>query len=207
MGSRRRRAGSKRQLGPRGKNGRLIRERDATDGGTPQIQQQRAWLAQRCVETPDPKTGKTRIEIQMGDMTKTTYPLGVLLTNGTVDQAQHDAGVRYARLYAAVAGRTAPPAVVLDDDRAGRAPEDSAEMEKRRIADEALLRAAAAALQAAGSRVKTVTDNVAVYGRMPRWMLPVRPRASDIREADALMAGLEALAVALGMRRGARRVA
>lgn len=139
-----------------------------------------------------------------GDPVKTSYPLGVLLGNGTIDGQQHDAGVRYARLYCQVAGRATPPAIILDDDRAGRAPEDDEQREKRRVADEQLLKDAASALHEVSSKAKSIVDNTAVYSRFPRWMFPVRPRVSDVREADALIAGLEALARAFGYRRDRR---
>lgn len=203
-----RKRGRTRMAGARTASGRHIPdpvvENGRDDKGHPTTLARRQWLAQRWIEHTDPKTGRTTSEIIMGDVTLTYYPLGVLLTNGTVDRALHDAGVRYARLYCAVAGRVSPPAVVLDDDRAGRAPDDTEEREKQRIRDGAALKSAAAELGAAGRHVKDVVDNVAVYGRTPRWMLPVRPRAGDIRDADALIEGLECLARVFGYRRDRR---
>lgn len=192
--TRRRRAGRKRTPGPRTASGRLVRERD-DDRGTEQIQSQRAWLAQRIDDE-----GK----ITMADPVKCSYPLGVLLANGTIDGPQHDAGTRYAKLYAKAAGRVSPKSAVLDDDRAGRAPEDDEQRERRRMSDEAALRDAATELGRAGRHVKDHVDNVAVYNRTPRWMLPVRPRAGDIRDADALIEGLECLARVFGYRRERR---
>lgn len=136
------------------------------------------------------------------------YPLGALLANGTIDQAMHDAGVKYAKLFSVLTGRRAsPPAMVMDGDHAGRAPEDDAEAEARRVAGERAYRDAASALLACGSRAKTVVDNVAVYSRNPHWLISSSIRGSDARDALALGAGLEALAVALGMRKTRRAAA
>jgi hypothetical protein len=42
---------------------------------------------------------------------------------------------------------------------------------------------------------------VVVFDRVPRWMAPLPPRASDVREAGLLVAALDALAQALGYER------
>ena len=48
---------------------------------------------------------------------------------------------------------------------------------------------------------KSILDAVVVFDRVPRWMAPLPPRASDVREADLLVAALDALAQALGYER------
>jgi hypothetical protein len=172
--------------------GRIVAPRD-NDLGSELLQMQRRALA-------------TDEHGNIGDMTMTSSALGALLTTGVITQEMHDAGMQYARLYAGVVGRVSPPAIVLDDDRAGRAPDDDAEREARRARDEALWRQAAETLKAVGSRAKTAVDNATVYNRRPRFLESDVVRPSDARDALALGAGLEALAQCFGMRK-ARRAA
>jgi len=197
----RRRHGRPRLPGARTKSGRLIKPRDTTDHGSELLQAQRAILANWAFLA---KTDDDTEEPQMGDKVMTSSALGALFTVGIIDQAQFDAGTRYGRLYAAVAGRVSPPAIVLNDDRAGKAPEDDAEREERRIRDEASWKAAAAALKAVGRRAKDQVDNAAVFNRRARFLESSVVRPSDARDALALGAGLEALVGAFGMRKAAR---
>lgn len=198
MTSKRRRRGRPRLPGERNKSGRLIKPRDTTDHGSELLQAQRAILANWAFLA---KTDDDTEEPQRGDPVMTSSALGALFTVGIIDQVQFDAGTRYGKLYAGVAGRVSPPAIVLDEDRAGKAPEDDAEREERRIKDEAAWKSAAAALNAVGRRAKDCVDNAAVFNRRPRFLESSTVRPSDARDALALGAGLEALAQALGMRK------
>ena len=57
----------------------------------------------------------------------------------------------------------------------------------------ARLRAVNRKLQEQPAVLRSALDSITVYGRPPRWMMPVRPRVSDVREADLLMQGLDLL--------------
>lgn len=173
--------------------GRIVAPRD-NDLGSELLQMQRTILSRREDGTS-------------GDPVLTSHALGALLTVGIIDQVQHDAGQLYSKLYTAVVGRTSAPAMALDEDRAGRAPEDDADREAKRARDERSLRDAAAALGAVGRRAKDAVDNAAVFDRRPRFLVSDVVRPSDARDALALGAGLEALAMAFGMRKTGRRAA
>ena len=51
------------------------------------------------------------------------------------------------------------------------------------------------------AEARSILDAVVVFDRVPRWMAPLPPRASDVREAGLLVAALDALAQALGYER------
>ncbi len=165
------RRGRPRKSGPRSESGRL-RERTPKDNGTDQLQALREWFA-----------GK-------GDPVKTTYPLGILLTNGAINERQHKAGCRFAWLYAVVIGRPSYAAMMFEKVDKGRtSPEDGHWLENQSFRYEALRRK----LKACPARLKSVLEGVAVYERIPRWMKPVIPRISDVREAALLVEGLNML--------------
>lgn len=165
-----RRRGRPRKSGPREANGRLQR---AADPGSLRLQQLRAWFAQG------------------GDPALTGYPLGVLLANQQISEAQHRAGCRYAWLHAMARGR--PSVSALAFERLGRSHEG--EWDEVRLAELTdKLRSTEAVLSGAPTALRRILDDVAIYERAPRFMLPVRPATEDIREADRLFAALDLLA-------------
>lgn len=81
------RRGRKRKTGQRHKCGKLRRgPAEAVDRGTPEMQQLRAATTGDHTLSPD-------------------YPLSVLLGRSLINQLQHDAGMRFARLYWALFGK------------------------------------------------------------------------------------------------------
>lgn len=81
------RRGRKRKSGQRSKCGKLRRRAiEAVDRGTPEMQQLRAATTGDPALSPD-------------------YPLSVLLGRGLISPLQHDAGMRFARLYWALFGK------------------------------------------------------------------------------------------------------
>ena len=168
--------GRKRKAGPREPNGRLSRrkEHQAVDRGSDRAQAERQHFGGESMD----------------------FPLHILRANRIITEAQYDAGCRYAWLYGFVCGRTSAAAAHWPDAPKG---------ERRELPDEvtatleASFKAAATVLLASGNRRrKSVVDNTVIYGRLPRWLLPMRPRLSDVRDADELVKGLGRLAVLFG---------
>ena len=147
--------------------------RPVTDLGTPERQAQRIALVGSPI---DPRA---------------EYPLGVLLARGIIDQAMHDAGLKYGGAVRAHVGRTgyrqAKGEQFINDDAAA--------------AIETSWRSCCAALLNLGRRAKDAVDNAVVYERLPGWLMRDQPRPSDERERLALMLGLNALAEMLLQRR------
>lgn len=163
--------GRKRKPGPREPNGRV--QRQPKDKGTDRIQQIRAWF------------------IQHGNPDEGSYPLGILCQNGAINEEQRKAGCEYARLYAIVHGRISLAAAAFERQSQGYDGDwDNEWLEARH----SRLRAIQAVLGHYPRRYKTVLDNVAVFERPPRFMLPVFPRMSDIKEAQILSEVLNILA-------------
>lgn len=117
------------------------------------------------------------------------YPLGILLARRLISQDQHNAGLRYAALYAKAIGRSADLGI---DHGLGAALDDTA---SARI--EAQYRACKNRLLAAGRRVADAADNCTVYRRLPRWATMARRRRSDWPERAALIDGLDILVACL----------
>ncbi|MGQ0663800.1 MAG: hypothetical protein ACT4P2_09475 [Pseudomonadota bacterium] len=165
------------------KRGRPKNDRPARDSGTRELQRQRAQL------------------VAGGDSVLAGYPLGVLLARRIITQDQHNAGCRYAWLYGKATGRWDSAGLVWERLLgAGGASADAGET------DDAALYAkwkdATAALLAAGRRAKDGVDNLAVFNRLPAWIADERGtsiRSSWTRERGATLAGLQALAKALGL--------
>lgn len=81
------RRGRKRKSGQRHKCGKLRRRvAEAVDRGTPEMQQQRAATTGDQALSPD-------------------YPLSILLGRGLINPLQHDAGMRFARVYWTLFGK------------------------------------------------------------------------------------------------------
>ena len=160
------RRGRQRKPGPREINGRP--QRRGRDRGTKEIQSLREWYA-----------GK-------GDPALAAYPLGILLVNEAISDAQHSAGCGYAWLHWAVFGRVSVGAVSYEFmDRAKPIERDRAH-EERKL--EAILE-----LFQGDRRGRRGLDGLVIFERIPRWMRPVDPRLGDISDARVFMAALETL--------------
>jgi hypothetical protein len=153
-------------------SGELHKNKPAKDGGTKELRRMRAWLA------------------GSGDPALTSYPLGILLANGEITQAQHGAGCRYAFLHAVVFGRPSIAAVSFERVQKGYQGEWNDEWLVDR---EQELRGLSMRLKGHPARLRMVLDNLVIYERMPRWMQPVRPRLSDCREAGLFVKALKLL--------------
>ncbi len=174
------------------RRGRPPAMRHDIDRGTAELQVKRAALAQG------------------GDPALSEYPLGVMLTRGLIDGPQHDAGCYYAFLYGVTIGRTSISCEriyqqMMDCESGHGTPIDEA----ARARIETLFRLGKNRLLAAGRRVCDATENVVVYGRLPRFLdagsreSPTRRRSNAI-EAAAVMAGLEVLVACYGRAAGMR---
>jgi hypothetical protein len=137
--------GRKRKTAQRFKSGKIRRRNapESVDRGTPEMQQRRATMTGDQALSPD-------------------YPLSVLLGRGLINQVQHDAGMRFARLYWTLFGK---PFGRSQDYQQPRGAELDAVAELRCRAE---YEAAVAALQDLGA-VSLVTD-VAVFLRRG-WLL------------------------------------
>jgi hypothetical protein len=126
-----------------------------------------------------------------GDPSFTSYPLGVLLANGAINEHQHEQGCKYAWLHAIVLGRPSVGAARwerLDNGQSGDWNDKWLRDQSRRL--EAVTRR----LKQHPARLRMVLNDLAVYEHTPRWMRPVIPRVSDVREAALLVEALNVLA-------------
>lgn len=167
------RRGRPRKPGPRTKNGRLKARRDPKDRGTDELQHMRAWLAGN------------------GNPDHTCYPLGVLLANGAINEHQHEQGCRYAWLHAIVFGRPSIGAARwerIENGHDGDWNDEWLKHQTRRL--EAVQRR----LKQHPARLRSTLNELVIYERTPRWMRPVVPRVSDVREAKLLIDALDVLA-------------
>ncbi len=143
-----------------------------TPGGTAEAIARREFLAKRDREA------------------KTGYPLGIMLVNEIIDDAQHDAGCKYAALYAHRFGpitlKCSMEAILKDR---GGYREDG-----RDIAYPKRLLAAKTALMVLGIETVNIVENICVFMKCPAWLGPHRPNVQDVREATAVYEGLSLLA-------------
>jgi hypothetical protein len=132
-----------------------------------------------------------------------------MLLRGLVTAEQHEVGCYYAFLYGRAVGRSqatcAPLYQRLFADFEG--PAELSEEERARAV--ALFRRGKNRLLAAGRRVCDATENVAVFGRFPRFLDAARRRPAsafraDATEFEAIRTGLEVLVACYG--RGAGRL-
>ena len=168
--------GRRRKGGERGKTDRLLQR---PDRGVQKLRQHRAWLSQQVSAGGDPM--------------RTVYPLGIMFTNGTIGDAEHDAGCRYAWLHALVFGRTTVAGARYDEMQGRDDFEPDAKWIKARrceldIADEGF----------ASRKERDLVTNLVVFERTPQWLMPVPPTQGDVIEARRTIAGLNNLALALG---------
>jgi hypothetical protein len=184
---RKRKAGRPRKPGPRTKTGRLSEARkkfpELRDKGTPEAQSKRAYL----INGSDPQLAASAS--------------GILLANGFLSQDQHVACLRYAHAHALVYGKVWSVESPLGWDlptHGGAAPEEAVIRARNRI-------------DAWNARLdvdqRQAVANVAVFGFIPQFFyterLRLRPLASDERERQALLEGLDAIAGVAGDRRAA----
>lgn len=153
--------------GNRTKSGRLSRQ--ANDRGTKELQDRRAWLAGE------------------GDPANTTYPLGILLANGAIGEDLHRYGCDYAWMHAVLYG-SASTAAITADRSAGNTLDDLA---LQRITVKMGL--ARKALDSEGRQIRDAVEAIVVYERVPRWMRPIPPAASDVHQAAKFIKGMELL--------------
>lgn len=171
------------------KRGRPRFDRPAVDQGTPEQQARRQALAAG------------------GDPTLTEHPLGLMLARGLISPEQHEAGCYYAVLYGRAVARTDLSVAslyrrLLAESGRGK---DIDEADLARM--QALYRLGKNRLLAAGRRIATATENIAVFGRPARFLgrpLGARlKRGADFAELEAVLEGLSVLVACYG--RGARR--
>ena len=162
--------GRKPKFVPREPSGRAQRNRDR---GTNELQERREWLA-----------GK-------GDMSKTTYPLGILLANEAISEEQHSSGCRLAWLYAVVYGKTSIGAAAFERGRgmSTRAvdPKDEARWQKE---VKRMLRA----LSGISRHVRDDVVSLVVYERVPKFMRPGFQADKDVAHSERVQVGLRLLA-------------
>ncbi len=165
-------SGRHRKPGPRELSGRPQRAIER-DYGTKESQAYRTYLA----------SGRDG-----ADPNQTSYPLGILRTNGIITQEQHNAGCKYSWLYCAVNGRVSIAALNFDKLPQGKAsndwPPDWADREFRVLRHY---------LKGLGMLTKSVIDGACVFERPIPWLFPHRPNHADKIHADMLISGLESL--------------
>ena len=127
----------------------------------------------------------------IGDVAMTSYPLGILATNGTLTEDQHRAACRFAWLYCASLGRSAHITAVAFDSLPGGEDEETPELGRRRAGWLAQFREASDAFRSRQQRDLVI--NLAVYERTPRWMRPQVPRQADLDEAQQVIDGISLL--------------
>jgi hypothetical protein len=172
-----------------GRRGRPSRNGPVVDRGTPELRAHRERLAAG------------------GDPALTEYPLGLLLARGLVSREQHEAGCYYAFLYGRSIGRTQVNCSYLfGAQAAGYADRhDLTEAELAKL--QALFRQGKNRLLAAGRRVCDATENLVVFGRLPRFLDGGRRRPQSAWRADeaelaAVRLGLEVLVACYGRAAG-----
>jgi hypothetical protein len=172
-----------------GRRGRPNLDRPLVDRGTAELQAHRARLAAG------------------GDPVLAEYPLGLLLARGLVSREQHEAGCYYAFLYGRAVGRTQVNCSyllgALAEGYADR--HDLPEAEQARL--QSLFRKGKNRLLASGRRVCDATENLVVFGRMPRFLDTVRLRPESAWRADetelaAVRRGLDVLVACYGRAAG-----
>lgn len=123
------------------------------------------------------------------DTTLSEYPLGVLMARGIINADQHQAGQKFAALYAKATGRMAELGF---DPGQGDLDEESQERIEKQYVEcrEMLVRNSRRAFDS--------VVNICVYRRTPRWAKPFRyARPSFERDKVDFIKGLDLLAAAL----------
>jgi hypothetical protein len=129
----------------------------------------------------------------------TSYPLGILRVNNAISEIQHRAACHYAWLFRLKHGRTSVAAADYDGFAQRRLAGSEAPLNESWLAArERELERCRRAVGQLPAEARSILDAVVVFDRVPRWMAPLPPRASDVREAGLLVLALDALAQALG---------
>jgi hypothetical protein len=171
------------------KRGRPRFDRPSIDEGTPEQQVRRRALAAG------------------GDPVLTEHPLGLMLARGLISTQQHDAGSYYAMLYGWAVGPTDVSVAslyrrLLAEGWHGK---EIDEEDLSRI--QSLYRLGKNRLLAAGRRISTATEDIAVFGRPARFLSRSAGRSlkrgPDFAELEAVLEGLSVLVACYG--RGAKR--
>lgn len=166
--------------------GRPKGDRPSVDLGTAELQARRRLL----VGEADPALAE--------------YPLGILLARGLVGREQHEAGCRYGYLYGRVLGRTHLSCAAIYERLAaetGGTQANADEQQERR--HQLQFRLGKNRLLAAGRRVCDATENLVVFGRVPRFLDSEGRRGAGARRGDAtelaaVLAGLDTLVACYG---------
>lgn len=170
--------GRPRKIKQREPNGRVKREGPRgpkRDEGTRQLRRIRAWFAQG------------------GNPELTTYPLGILLANDQITEAQHRAACRYAWLHTMVFGRPSVAAIAWERKDPSVEPAADEEREKWLAALERRLSAVSELFRPQPALMRSVLHGLVISERIPRFMQPVFPRPSDCHEAELLREALTLL--------------
>jgi len=172
-----------------GRRGRPRRAESAVDKGTPEQQARRLGLAAGA------------------DPAMTEYPLGVLLARRLISADQHEAGCYYAYLYSRVIGGSHVSCGFLYQQVASVWARPEAVSEETQAKIQSLFRLGKNRLLAAGRRVCDATENIIVFGRMPRFLevgtrRPNSAWRADATELEAVQRGLEALVAGYGRAAG-----
>ena len=123
-----------------------------------------------------------------GDPNLTWNLVGILLANNQITEQQSKTALEYRRLYGIVYKRPDVPASPLDGIDRGP-PVEPDELYIRRCKgqlhkmEETLLDL----IKEHGRLIKDSWDNLVLFDRRPRWMLPIAPRPSDVREAKLFL--------------------
>jgi hypothetical protein len=182
--------GRKRKLGDRYPNGEL--HNPGRDRGTAEAQHRRALLAGF--------TKNDNGKLEPGDPVMTTCPLDILIVRNLISPEQYKAGCEYARLYSAIIGTPKAAMVNYTGEQLGKEP--ITEPDEKRLEWEARtqrsFQAAQSVLKGISRKVKTLVDNVAIYGRLPPWAVKSMPSDAECRERGQLLEALHHLAVEFG---------
>jgi hypothetical protein len=171
------------------KRGRPRFDRPSIDQGTPEQQVRRQAIAGG------------------GDPALTEHPLGIMLARDLISPEQYEAGCQYAMLYYQTVAPTSVSVAahyrrMLAEGGGGA---EIGEESLERL--QALFRLGKNRLLAAGRRVSTATENIAVFGRPARFLSRSASmklqRGADFAELQAVLDGLSVLVACYG--RGAAR--
>jgi hypothetical protein len=165
-----RRGGRPRKNGPRQPNGKLRQRRSIDDRGHDLTLAHRAIVIAGA-DPRDPRAG---------------YALGILLLRGDIDESEHDAGLIYAALFAAVHGAGTTPrshlaALITGGTASSLTDEDRDAINSRRRVQ---LRRAVDRVLVHGRRALDVLQNTVVFEQGLRFMDTSSRRTPSASEAD-----------------------
>ena len=119
------------------------------------------------------------------------YPLGVLFARGLINQEQHEAGCRYARLFRLAIGGESLAGVNLTGKVFDAPGEQDEGWLKAKSLDYGKARLV---LFGFGRRTRELVENVTVYQRLPAWLYGKHlPSPGDLKALERLIAGLDGL--------------